>query len=80
MPLYTFLHNLLNVHVQIANKMGLQKKIAIHNILVRSEVSRAVTTSLATRATQRNIREDGILYSHHRENPKSYIALTGWTL
>jgi hypothetical protein len=26
MPLYTFLHNLLNVLVQIANKMGLQKK------------------------------------------------------
>jgi hypothetical protein len=25
MPLYTFLHNLLNVLVQIANKMGLQK-------------------------------------------------------
>jgi hypothetical protein len=27
MPLYTFLHNLLNVLVQIANKMGLQKKM-----------------------------------------------------
>jgi hypothetical protein len=26
MPLYTFLHKLLNVLVQIANKMGLQKK------------------------------------------------------
>jgi hypothetical protein len=25
MPLYMFLHNLLNVLVQIANKMGLQK-------------------------------------------------------
>jgi hypothetical protein len=25
MPLYTFVHNLLNVVVQIANKMGLQK-------------------------------------------------------
>jgi hypothetical protein len=25
MPLYTFLHNLLNVLVQIASKMGLQK-------------------------------------------------------
>jgi hypothetical protein len=29
MPLYTFLHNLLNVLVQIANKMGLQKKTAV---------------------------------------------------
>jgi hypothetical protein len=27
MPLYTFLHNLLNVLVQIANEMGLQKNI-----------------------------------------------------
>jgi hypothetical protein len=26
------------------------------------------------------IPEDGILYSHRRENLKSYIALTGWTL
>jgi hypothetical protein len=26
MPLYTFLHSLLNVLAQIANKMGLQKK------------------------------------------------------
>jgi hypothetical protein len=26
------------------------------------------------------IPEDGILHSHHRENLKSYIALTGWTL
>jgi hypothetical protein len=25
MPLYTFLHDLVNVLVQIANKMGLQK-------------------------------------------------------
>jgi hypothetical protein len=27
MPLYTFLHNLLNDSVEIANKIGLQKKI-----------------------------------------------------
>jgi hypothetical protein len=26
------------------------------------------------------IPEDGILGSHRRENLKSYIALTGWTL
>jgi hypothetical protein len=26
------------------------------------------------------IPEDDILHSHRRENPKSYIALTGWTL
>jgi hypothetical protein len=26
------------------------------------------------------IPEDGILHSHRRENLKSYVALTGWTL
>jgi hypothetical protein len=26
------------------------------------------------------ISEDDILYSHHRDNLKSYIALSGWTL
>jgi hypothetical protein len=26
------------------------------------------------------ITENGILYSHRRENLKSYIALTGWAL
>jgi hypothetical protein len=37
-------------------------------------------TSVITRATRRNIPEDGIFHSHRRENLKSYIALTGWTL
>jgi ABC-type taurine transport system substrate-binding protein len=32
------------------------------------------------RSARRNIPEDGILHSHRRENLKSYIALTGWTL
>jgi hypothetical protein len=34
-------------------------------------------TSILTRATLRNIPEDGILHSHRRENFKSYIALSG---
>jgi hypothetical protein len=34
-------------------------------------------TSVLTRATQRNIPEDGILHSHCREDLKPYIALTG---
>jgi hypothetical protein len=33
-----------------------------------------------TRVTRLNIPEDSILHSHSRENLKSYIALTGWTL
>jgi hypothetical protein len=36
--------------------------------------------SVLTKATRRNIPEDAILHSHRRENLKSYIALTGWTL
>jgi hypothetical protein len=34
-------------------------------------------TSVLTRATRRNILEDGIPHSHHRQSLKSYIALTG---
>jgi hypothetical protein len=37
-------------------------------------------TSVLTRPTGRNIPEDGILHSHHLENLKYYIALTGWAL
>jgi hypothetical protein len=37
-------------------------------------------TSVLTRPTRRHIPEDDILHSHCRENLKSYIALTGWTL
>jgi hypothetical protein len=37
-------------------------------------------TSVLTRATRRNIPEDGTLHSHRRENLKSYIPLAGWTL
>jgi hypothetical protein len=37
-------------------------------------------TFLFTRATRRDIPEDGSLRSHRRENLKSYIALTVWAL
>jgi hypothetical protein len=37
-------------------------------------------TSVHTRATRRNIPEDGILHIHCRENLRSYIALTGCAL
>jgi hypothetical protein len=44
------------------------------------EALSSIETSLLTRATPRNIPEDDILHSRRRENLKSYIALTGWTL
>jgi hypothetical protein len=37
-------------------------------------------TSVITGATRCNIPEHDILHSRRRENLKSYIALTGWTL
>jgi hypothetical protein len=37
-------------------------------------------TSVLTRVTTRNVPEDGNLHGHRRQNLKSYIALTGWTL
>jgi hypothetical protein len=47
--------------------------------LMKEELSSS-EISVPTRATRRNIPEDTILHSHRRENLKSYIALTGWTL
>jgi hypothetical protein len=44
------------------------------------EAIRSSETSVHTRATRRNIPEDGILHSRRRDNLKSYIALNGWTL
>jgi hypothetical protein len=37
-------------------------------------------TSVLIRVTRHNIPEDTIPHSNRRENLKSYIALTGWTL
>jgi hypothetical protein len=37
-------------------------------------------TSIFTRTIRRNTPENAILYSRRRENLKSYLALTGWTL
>jgi hypothetical protein len=49
-------------------------------VTLMMEAPNSSETSVLTRATRRNIPEDGILHSHRRENLKSYIALTGWTL
>jgi hypothetical protein len=47
--------------------------------LMMEKLSSSKTSVLRT-GTQRNIPEDDILHCHCRENLKSYIALTGWTL
>jgi hypothetical protein len=49
-------------------------------VTLMMEAIRSSETSVFTRATRRNIPEDGILHSHRRESLKSYIALTGWAL
>jgi hypothetical protein len=49
-------------------------------VTLMMEVLNSSETSVLTRAARRNIPEDAILHSHRRENLKSYIALTGWTL
>jgi formate/nitrite transporter FocA (FNT family) len=49
-------------------------------VTLKKEELSSSETSVLTRATRRNIPEDTILHCHCRESPKSYIALTGWTL
>jgi hypothetical protein len=49
-------------------------------VTMMKEALSSSETLVLTSATRRNIPEDDILHSHHRENLKSYIALTGWTL
>jgi hypothetical protein len=39
---------------------------------LKMEATRSSETSVHTRSTWRHITEDDILYSHHRENSKSY--------
>jgi hypothetical protein len=49
-------------------------------VILMMKAVRSSETSVFTRATRRKIPVDDILHSHCRENFKSYIALTGWTV
>jgi hypothetical protein len=83
------IHNLLSVIKLLVNTDVSEERIA-SIISVRrisdletsnfSTVPMSSETSVLTRATRRNIPEDDILHSHCRQNLKSYIVLTGWTL
>jgi hypothetical protein len=57
-----------------SNRTTLRRNTVIALVM---EAIRSLVVSVLTRATRRNIQEDGILHSHRRENLKYYIALTG---
>jgi hypothetical protein len=67
------------ISVKIIDELG--KTLATtsnRRMLRRNTMLHCYETLILTRATRRNIPEDGILHSHRRENFKSYISLTGW--
>jgi hypothetical protein len=65
------------IEVTIIDELGTTLAVTSSPILVTSmkEALRSSKTSVLTRATRRNISEDGIFHSHSRENLKSYIRL-----
>jgi hypothetical protein len=54
--------------------------ISLILVTLMMEVIGSSETLILTTATRCHIPEDCILHSHRRENLKSYIALTDWTL
>jgi hypothetical protein len=58
----------------------IQAQISPILVTLMMEAISSFKMSVLTRATLRNIPEDGILHSDRRENLKSYISLTSWPL
>jgi hypothetical protein len=77
----------LNDSIIRVTRLGEQGTLAVtsnrrtvrRNTKMMEELGSSETSDL-TRATRHNIPEDAILHSHHSENLRSYIALTGWAL
>jgi hypothetical protein len=49
-------------------------------VTLMMEAIHSSETSVLTGATRHGIPKGSILHSHHHENLKSYVALTGWAL
>jgi hypothetical protein len=54
--------------------------ISLILVTLMMEAIRSSEMSVLTRATRRNILENGVFHSQLRKNLKSYLALTGWAL
>jgi hypothetical protein len=70
-----FLHSLLRLLIT-ANVVSSSPIL----FTLMAEEIRSSETSVRTKATRRNIPEDGILHSHLGQILKSHITLTGWIL
>jgi hypothetical protein len=79
---FTFIYYYIIVFLRSVRRLLVTANVPSKPILVvlMMEALGSSETSVLTRATRRNIPKDAILHSHCRENFKSYIALTGWTL
>jgi hypothetical protein len=49
-------------------------------VTLMMQAIRSSEASVLTRATRRNIPEDGVLHSRRLDSLKSYIALTDWSM